>query len=208
MSDRTNPIDLFADCDGQTLNGRLSWINEPESWFFRDGALEIVPKPKTDFFRPLGGTAHDSAALLFTEIEGDFTAVANVTADLAGFGDAAALTARVDSERWMKICVERSPAGEISVVSVVTDGSSDDSNGELLSDTSAELRISRKGNVFGMNYRTAGGQWRFVRSFGFALPASLSVGVHAQAPFQSGCSAIIRSFTISSAPVEDLRSGE
>ena len=208
MSDRNNTTNLFLGCDEHTINDRLTWINEPESWHFRNGALEIVPKPKTDFFRPLGGEAHDSACLLFTDVEGDFTAVAVVSAVLAGFGDAVALTVRSDPERWMKICVERSPSGEIAVVSVVTNGSSDDANGELLLSSAAEIRITRREDVFGMHYREKGEKWRFVRAFGYALPKALSVGVHAQAPFYAGCSAIIHSFTISDIPIADHRSGE
>ena len=214
MSDRINPIDsndtidLFQGCDGRTVNDRLTWINEPLSWRFVSGTLEIVPKSETDFFRPPVGTAHDNACLLFARVDGDFTAVAKVSAALAGFGDAAALTVRYDAERWMKICVERSPLGETSVVSVVTDGTSDDANGELLDNAASELRITRKNNVFGMHYRAIGDRWRFVRVFDFDLPDPLSVGVHAQAPFYAGCSATIHSFTISGIPVTDHRSGK
>ena len=208
MNDRQNMVDLFTGCRERSLNERLHWINEPESWVFREGALEIVPHPKTDFFRPAGGSPGDNACLLHTSVSGDFTASSAVSAVLAGFGDAAALTVRADAERWMKLCVERSPVGEISIVSVVTNVTSDDSNNELLTGPRAELRITRRGNVFAMHYRAGADKWRFVRTLGFELPATLMVGVHAQAPFQSGCSAKIRSFTLSDVPVADFRSGE
>jgi hypothetical protein len=200
--------DLFSGCSGRTLNGSLRWLNEPASWVFRDGELEILPHPKTDFFRPFGGPPGDNACLLHASVRGDFTATAHVSAVLAGFGDAGALTVRADAMRWMKICVERSPIGEISIVSVVTDPTSDDSNGELLREARAELRITRKGNAFAMHYRASTGAWRFVRAFGFELPETVLVGVHAQAPFQGGCSARIRAFHLSHVAVADFRSGE
>lgn len=208
MSDTTGKRNLFDGCDGTTIPENLAWIKEPERWSFGEEGLEIVPRGKTDFFRPYDGDPVDSACLLYTEVTGDFTAEASATATLAGFGDAAALTVRVDHDHWCKICIERSPIGEIAIVSVVTNGWSDDSNGELLDTPEADLRISRKGNTFGMNYRTGDGPWRFVRAFGFELPETVQVGVHAQAPFQAGCSAVIHSFSIDDTPVNDLRSGE
>ena len=208
MGDKSMGLNLFDGCSGTTLNDKLKWINEPERWSFGEEGLDIVPRGKTDFFRPYDGTAFDNACLLYTEVAGDFTAVASATATLADFGDAAALTVRSDPSHWFKICIERSPIGEIAIVSVVTNGWSDDSNGELIDSPVAKLRISRKGNAFGMNYSIGENPWRFVRAFSFELPETVQVGVHAQAPFQAGCSAVIRSFTLSDTPIDDLRSGE
>ena len=204
MSDK----DLFAGCSGKALNSDLRWLNEPERWSFGNDGLEIVPRGKTDFFRPYGLEHFDNACLLYTQVTGNFSAMASVSAMLADFGDAVALTVRSDAEHWLKLCVERSPVGEISIVSVVTNRWSDDSNGELINGATADLRIYRKGNIFGMNYRVGDGKWRFVRTFGYELPETLLVGVHVQAPFQSGCSARIASFSVSDTPVDDPRSGD
>jgi len=208
MSNNKTEINLLANCSSTSLNKNLKWINEPAHWNFDEKGLHIVPQPKTDFFRPYNGPQVDNACLLYTNVKGDFTACSSMSVVLAGFGDAAALTVRSDSNNWFKICIERSPVGDISIVSVITNGWSDDSNGELLSQPAATLRITRKGDTFGMNYRTENGNWRFVRAFSFKLPEEVMVGVHAQAPFQAGCSASISSFTLSSIPVDDVRSGE
>ncbi len=201
-------MNLFQGCSGRTLAGNLAWLREPASWGFDRGGLAIVPARGTDFFRPVSGEASDNACLLYTKVRGDFTAVADARAELAGFGDAAALTIRSDPALWAKICIERSPRGEISIVSVVTCGVSDDSNNELLARPVASIRISRSGQQFGMHYRAADGPWRFVRAFGLDMPADIMVGVHAQAPFVEGCRVTFTRFDLEPTPVRDLRSGE
>ena len=201
-------MNLFNGCAGRTLSNDLKWLNEPPDWGFDDAGLTITPQPVSDFFRPYGDTPNDNACLLYREVSGDFTAVTRASATLAGFGDAAALTVRENDVKWAKLCLERSPIGDVSVVSVVTDQWSDDANGELLEQPACYLRLTRKGSLFGMHYSLDGAKWRFVRAFGFELADTVKVGVHAQAPFQGGCQAVFSSFDLTPEPVEDFRSGE
>jgi hypothetical protein len=210
-----NGVNVFKGSEGKKLAEGLAWLRKPAAWSFGPGGLEIVPEGKTDFFRPSVGAPKDNASLLYTRVTGDFTAVVEASAVLAGFGDAAALTVRADESHWAKICIERSPRGEVSIVSVVTSGTSDDSNNELLPSAAASLRLTRHGRVFGMQYRAAAAgsgasaaTWRFVRTFGLEMPDQVMVGVHAQAPFVAGCRATFTKFELSPVPVKDFRSGE
>ena len=127
---------------------------------------------------------------------------------LVGFGDAAAMTVRAKDNLWAKLCLERSPIGDVSVVSVVTNVNSDDANNELLKKPSCFLRITRKGDVFGMHYSLDGTVWRFVRTFILDMPETVMVGIHAQAPFMGGCKVLFKSLEMYGVPVEDFRSGE
>lgn len=199
---------LFEGCHDRTLNDALTWLNEPPEWRFEDQGLIMVPEAETDFFRPYQGQVKDNACLLYTEVTGDFTAVTQAEAHLVGFGDAAAITVRVSESQWAKLCLERSPIGDIAVVSVVTALWSDDANGELQPEPACFLRITRRGDVLGMHTSLDGETWRFVRTFGMALPATVKVGIHAQAPFGGGCHARFSQFTVSPTPVPDFRSGE
>jgi regulation of enolase protein 1 (concanavalin A-like superfamily) len=201
-------MNLFEGCVGRSLTNGLAWLNEPPEWRFDGHGLTIVPEACTDFFRPYGGASQDGAGLLHKEISGDFTVRTHIKADLAGFGDAGALTVRAGAEQWIKLCVERSPIGEVSIVSVVTNTWSDDANNELLDQPACDLRLTRKGDVFGMHYSLDGATWRFVRTFGFALPDTVMVGVHAQAPFQGGCRVTFCGLHVTSEAVQDFRSGE
>ena len=201
-------MNLLEACTGKALANGLEWLNEPPEWNVDDAGLSIVPGAPSDFFRPYGGQLNDNCCLLYKHIVGDFTATTQVTADLVEFGDAAALTVRATETQWAKICLERSPIGEISVVSVVTDPWSDDANNELVTTSECYLRLTRKGNVFGMQYSQDGTKWRFVRTFSLECPPAAMVGIHAQAPFTPGCRVVFQSFAISPEPVADLRSGD
>jgi regulation of enolase protein 1 (concanavalin A-like superfamily) len=201
-------MNLFDGCVGNKLTNGLVWLNEPEEWLFNDTGLIIKAKAGTDFFRPYGETYYDSACFLYREITGDFTVATDVKAELFNFGDAAALSMRADETRWAKLCIEQSPIGEVSLVSVVTNPWSDDSNNELISSAECHLRLTRKGNLFGMHYSLDGTKWRFVRAFGFELPENIMVGIHVQAPSTSGCRALYRFFIYTAQPVENFRSGD
>lgn len=201
-------MDLFQGCRGRTLANGLRWLNEPPTWEFGEGGLRVVPAGPTDFFRPSDQPGQDNAGLLYTEVTGAFTARTRVRASLAGFGDAGVLTVRAAPDQWAKLCVERSPVGEIGMVSVVTDPWSDDANSELLTTAEAWLRISRSRSVFGMHYSLDGRRWRFVRAFTCAMPETVMVGVHAQAPFGPGCCAEFSCLELVPEPVADFRSGE
>jgi hypothetical protein len=63
---------------------------------------------------------------------------------------------------------------------------------QLLETPECYLRLTRKGPNIGMHYSLTGAPstWRLVRACAIeGLPATVSVGIHAQAPFTAGCSA-------------------
>ena len=204
---RGHVVDLLKHMGPDHLGGELQWLNPPEQWHVGEG-LTIVPKAETDFFRPYDGRVLDNACLLYRKVAGDFTSVVGLNADLVAFGDAGALMIRQDATHWAKICLERSPIGDISVVSVVTNPWSDDSNGELLDRPECFLRLTRRGNVFGMHYSRDGRSWRFMRTFGLEISETADLGIHAQAPFQAGCRVTFTRWELTSDAVADFRSGE
>ena len=201
-------MNLFEGCMGKNLTSKLQWLEEPSEWNFAQGSLEITPTGETDFFRPSDRPAKDNACLLFTTLEGNFTAQVYATTELVAFGDAAAITIYSSPVLWAKLCIERSPVGEVSIVSVVTNPWSDDANNELLQKPESYLRITRKGQVLGMHYSLDGMHWRFVRTMTCAMPAQVKVGVQVQAPFKAGCRATFEAFQWCPEPVANFRSGE
>jgi uncharacterized protein len=202
-------MNLFASCAGQRLGAGLCWLNEPLVWSFdADGRLTVEPPAKTDFFRPPGQEARDDACLLHVPALGDFTLTARVAAHLVDFGDAVGLMLRRGPDCWAKLCVERSPVGEVAIVSVVTGPWSDDANGELLARPEAYLRLTRRGELVGMHYSVHGDRWRFVRAFTLGPGGPLAVGLHAQAPFAGGCRGTCDFLRLEAAGVADYRSGQ
>lgn len=200
-------MDLLAECSGKTLANGLKWVNEPREWRAGDEGLVVSPESVCDLFRPYDRPPSDNCSFLYKEVTGDFTAATRVSAELADFADGAALVVRGDADRWAKICLERSPIGDISIVSVVTDPWSDDANGEIVTSKECSLRLTRKDRVLAMHYSLDGVKWRFVRMFPLELPSTVKVGIHAQAPFSTGCRVVFRSLTIFPETVDDFRSG-
>ena len=185
------------------------WINEPPIWDIDGETLRVDPAAETDlFFAPDGSMVRDNAALLATDIHGDFTMAVRVSAQLVAFGDAGAITIRAASDRWAKLRLERSPVGDINVVSVVTDGVSDDSTGEMLQEPACYLRVTRAAEVIGMHYSLDGAVWRFCRTFRMRSSGSILVGLQAQAPFEGGAHIEFDSWSVTAEPVRDFRSGE
>ena len=201
-------MNLFAGRTNCRLGEGMAWLNEPPQWHLDENGLSVTPSPHTDFFRPSDGSPSDNAGLLYAEATGDFTIATHVSAHLVGFGDAGAVMVRAGPTKWAKLCVERSPLGEVSIVTVVTDPWSDDANGELLGGAERYLRLTRKGNVLGMHHSSDGKVWRFVRTCALDLPATVNVGVLAQAPFGEGCRATFRFLDLRPGAVRDFRSGE
>ena len=191
------------------LPAGFQWLNEPEAWSVAEGVFRVTPSASTDLFRPPDGAEpRDNPCLLYTSVSGDFTATTHLKAHLVGFGDAGAITVRTSPTVWAKLCLERSPIGDVSIVSVVTRGVSDDSNGELLDAPECWLRLTRKGGLFGMHHSLDGSAWRFVRTFTIDAGDPVMVGIHAQAPFVGGCSVEFDHFSINPGAVGDFRSGE
>jgi len=190
----------------------FEWLNAPAEWSLKDGSMMIAAEPGTDFFRsPRGAEPKDNAPFLHVPVSGDFSVRARVKADLRAFGDAGGLTIRLSPEKWAKLCIERSPAGEINIVSVVTDGYSDDANNELLDGSEAFLRITRRDSLIGFHYSLDGKTWRFARNFRFEVPEEkpLLAGIHVKSPYGSeGCSAVFRELIFSRKTVENFKSGE
>ena len=159
------------------LPAPLSWDVAPATWNF-DGALTIAAPPRTDLFRdPAGSEPQTAAPRLLGPVEGDFQLSARVSCTFEGAFDAGALLLWADEARWVKLALEASPDGEPGVVSVVTDGLSDDANAFAVTGDAAWLRISRLGPACALHARHDDEPWRFVRHFPLAVHERVARGL-------------------------------
>ncbi len=156
----------------------------------------------------MGGAAqHAATALAFPAPEGDFTLSARVRVpgERSTF-DAGALALWSGPDRWAKICNEYSPQGESMVVSVVTNGFSDDANGAVFTSDAVSLRIARTGPAVAFHHSLDGESWHFLRLFRLdADPSTISVGFLAQAPMGAGATAIFDEIAFDRRSLGDLR---
>ena len=114
---------------------------------------------------------------------------------------------RETKTRWIKLAVERGVDTAYNVVSVITNNWSDDANGELISTNKCWLRITRKGDFWGLHYSADGIRWRFVRCFGLDLPSTVKVGFGIQAPLGDDCEGKLDFITLSDDSIENFRDG-
>jgi regulation of enolase protein 1 (concanavalin A-like superfamily) len=174
------------------------------------GALRLAAGPRTDWFiDPGSGAAVRDAPALVMTANGPWQLCATVSAEHRAAFDAGVLFVFVDQERWAKLCLERSPQGQVMVVSVVTRGRSDDCNSLHVRRRRVHLRISALHGAFAFHWSPDGQVWHLVRSFwlGDDAPEAASVGFLAQSPTGDGCTAEFRDITFAATLLDDLRSG-
>ena len=191
------------------LPSPLVWDVAPTSWSLDEGPLLTIAAPaKSDLFSdPAGGAPMDAAPRLLGPVAGDFQLSARVRCSFAGTFDAGALLLWADEQRWVKLAFEVSPQGEPMVVSVITDGRSDDANAFVVPGDAVWLRISRMGPACGLHARLDGEAWRFVRHFPLAAPDGLRAGFLAQAPMGAGATARFDEIGFVPERLAELRAG-
>jgi regulation of enolase protein 1 (concanavalin A-like superfamily) len=184
-------------------------MREPATWEpIPGGGLRVTVPPKVDYFRnPNGLQANDSAPYLCLPVEGDFVARAHLRPTFASTYDAGALMVRHDEAHWAKTCYEATDFGTHAVVSVVTNGVSDDANGVNLDVPDVWLQIVRKDDLFAMHYAAEGQGWRMTRYFTLPVPAQIKVGLVAQSPVGPGTIVDFMAFDLERRRVENLRAG-
>jgi uncharacterized protein len=113
-----------------------------------------------------------------------------------------------DGLHWAKLCFEYSPQGEPMIVSVVTNGVSDDCNSVPVARNDIYLRVTRLGEAFAFHYSEDGQYWRMVRYFALQQATNLRAGFSSQSPTGEGCRTAFDEIRYRAAAVNDVRSGE
>ena len=195
----------------------FTWLDSTDvpqhSW--ADGALTVTAGPRTDrFVDPAGTAVVRNAPVLVAPAGGRGGLVATLACDGTGQFDAAALYA-VAGDDWVKLALERNPAGEQMLVSVVTNGVSDDCNHRVVAPAGGAATVRLRvtvvgGGVFALHVEEAG-RWELLRYLGLrhakAEPDAVRLGLSAQSPLGEGCTATFRGLAWSGDVPADLRDG-
>lgn len=167
----------------------FKWLNE-SSIVKEEDKITIIAPAKTDFFQGSIQECEEgflpevlsNAPFYYTEIDGDFVMKVKVSHDFKNIYDSASVMIMKDLECWAKACFEYTDFNTHAVVSVVTNGSSDDANGCNLEGTTAWLQICRVGNDFAFHYSVDGEHFYMMRYFYLPVDSVIKVGLLAQAP--------------------------
>jgi regulation of enolase protein 1 (concanavalin A-like superfamily) len=135
---------------------------------------------------------------------------AHVDVDFRAQFDSAVLLGWADQDHWFKICAEQDPHGQARVVTVVTRGRSDDSNGRPMPGTDVWLRIGRDGATFSLHSSFDGSHWDLVRLFELGIPPEkrILIGSVVQSPAGNGTSARFDAVRLTPEPLRDPRGVE
>ncbi|MEP7366355.1 MAG: DUF1349 domain-containing protein [Acidobacteriota bacterium] len=182
----------------------------PSHWNLDDdeGTLTGIAPARTDLFSdPFEPKRYDSAPTFLFPVHGDFIFQACVTVDFSSTFDAGVLLLFQDYDHWAKLCFERSPIGQPTIVSVVNRGISDDANAATIDANTIYLRIARRGPGFAFHYSRDASYWHMVRGFQL-LDGPVRAGFLVQSPQGPGCR--VRFTEISCRPdtLADIRNGE
>ncbi|MED4582323.1 DUF1349 domain-containing protein [Brevibacillus choshinensis] len=169
----------------------MHWMNEPDNWrMLPNHALEVSASPAADFFRdPQGDLVVSSAPFFYTEATGNFILTARVSVEMKSQYDSGCLMVMVDRENWAKLCFElyeKKP----SIMSVVTQGVSDDAVSVHVGTSEVYLRIAKFDSSFAFHYSVDGEEWNLTRYFGMKCLDEVKVGCVVQSPTGEGCTAI------------------
>lgn len=191
--------DLHETFPGPDLLSGFDWLNEPAEFRLNDG-LELVTKPKTDFWqRTHNGAQRDNGHALLTKLQGDFTVTTQVESEFAARYDQCGLMIRTDAENWIKTSAELENENTNRLGSVVTNlGYSDWAS----QDIPAELprlwyRASRCGGDFLIEASFDGHAWIQLREAHMhRCPVLLEVGIYACSPTGDGFTCRFRELVI------------
>ncbi len=174
------------------------------------GALVLTSGAKSDLFiDPAGeeGARPDAGRLTGLPGDPDFTFAARVSIRFGSVFDAGGLLLYLSERRWAEVCYELNPQHRPSVVTVVTRGTSDDSNSFETAGGPLWLRITRSGRAWAFHASEDGAWWRLVRYFTLGEATGARIGFLAQSPDGPGCTAVFDSITYRPSAPADLRDG-
>jgi uncharacterized protein len=143
------------------------------------GTLTLTSGPRANMFiDPAGDEGARPDAGRWTGLPGDddFTLLARVTVGFASMFDAGVLLLYLSERRWAKLCYEFSPQRKPTAVTVVTHGTSDDSNSFETAGGPLWLRITRSGRAWAFHASADGAYWQLLRYFTLGEASGARVG--------------------------------
>ena len=146
-----------------------------------DGALEFHCAEGLDFFSdPNGKLSNTTLPILLVPVENTkpFTLIAKVTPEFTAEGlyNAADLFVYSCDSLWQKLAFEQDEYGNHRIVTVRTQGTSDDNNHDKLDVSSVYLKISSDTKTIASYYSIDKKRWNMVRLYKNYYPKNIYLG--------------------------------
>ncbi len=192
------------------IHQKLSWVNKPVQWEYKEKKLMVTGGAKTDLFvDPQHEYAVVNSPKAVFRPDANFLLSAYAEVNFKTDYDAAVLVVYAGDDAWAKLCFEFSPQKKPFVVSVVNNGISDDCNHVPINGNKVYLRVAGLGNnIFAFHYSTDGKYWNMVRYFSLKTKKEIKVGFSSQSPTGGSCKSVFSDISYSAKKLKDLRNGE
>jgi regulation of enolase protein 1 (concanavalin A-like superfamily) len=186
----------------------MGFINQCEIDQINDTKFCIYAKKETDFFiDDLSNSNKSNAPFYFFNVDYDFDISVKIKPEFLNCYDAGGILIYQDDQHWIKAAFENTDLGYPSIVTVVTNDLSDDSNGEPVKNADVNIRLLRKRDYFCVLYSHDAICWKMVRYFPFKISTVLKIGVFAQSPIGTGCFVEFENLKIQKNECQNLRNG-
>jgi hypothetical protein len=189
---------------------QLVWLVPPTVPAVVQGTtITITADAQTDWFRdPRNALPVANAPLaLLPELALPLVFTARVRMLGEATFDAGALYVLHDEQHWLKFALERSPQGRLTLVSVRTQGTSDDANHEPIDDNSWWLRVAVDERSVALHASADGMVWHLMRYGGRLAPSPARLGLSAQSPTGAGMTATFSEVRVEHRRLAELRDG-
>lgn len=168
--------------------------------------VAICAPAKTDFFIDICTELKKAdAPFYYADVDGDFIIRSKVRPQFVSTYDAGCILIHESDEKWIKLAFENTDLGYPSIVSVVTNGISDDCNGERIGEEAVWLQAMRKGDNWALHYSADAVTWKMVRYFRLPMGRRVQAGISAQAPTGDSCRVTFQMPQISANNYSDIR---
>lgn len=191
-----------------TLNGADTCITVKEG-----NAMEFRCTEGRDFFRDPneGKLSNNTLPALLMEVDNTkpFTFTAKVTPEFTSEGlyNAADLIVFANDTLWQKLCFEQDERGSHCIVSVRTQGTSDDNNHERIETSSVYLKLSSDTHTLACYYSLDKKEWYMARLYKNYYPSKVWVGIASQCPKVGTCNSLFEEISLEQTSVGDFRTG-
>ena len=106
------------------------------------------------------------------------------------------------------MAMERDERGRVRIVSVRTNGTSDDNDHDVVTSKTVYMKISSDTTRVGFYYSVDNVNWQLVRLFKNDYPSRLWVGISTQSPIGKGSETIFENVSLVQNSITDFRMGK
>lgn len=183
----------------------MKWKEKPFKYQIESNKICMIADQGTNLFNsPSSDRREHTFPYWYRDFKGDFLIKCKVTPEFSSKYDQGDIIIWENKNKWIKLAYEKSDNGHPSIVSVVTNGTSDDCTGNKMTG-SVWLLICRKENTFALHYSKDGIYWNMTRIFNLEMNNTVQIGISAQCPSGENCKVLFEDLSIKKNHFTDIR---